>query len=70
MRRIVWSFGGRCDQDRAEHDGMSPCPSFRHLVDRLACVALDDRHLIDWQDEEIHLQTGLGAVRVVKVHRF
>jgi hypothetical protein len=43
---------------------------FDILVNRLARVAFDDRHLIDRQDREIDLQTGLGAVRVVEVDGF
>ena len=70
VRRIIRCFGGRCDQHRAEHTGTPPCPPLRHLVDRLARVAFNHRHLIDRQDGKIHFQAGLGTVGVVEIHGF
>jgi len=45
----------------------APAHQFGHLVNRLAGVAFDDRHLIDRQDREIDFQTGLGTVWVVEI---
>ena len=69
VRRIVRRFGGRGDQHRAEYAGAASRPPLRHLVDRLACVALDGRDVVDRQDREIDLQARLGTVRVVEVNR-
>jgi hypothetical protein len=70
VRFVFRSLGGRRDQHRAEHAGATPRPPLRHLVNRLARVAFNDRHLIDGQDREIHLQASFGAIRVVEIDGF
>ena len=66
--RIVRRLGRGGDQQRPEHARPPPRPPLRHLVDRLAGVALDGRHLIHRQDRKVDLQAGRRALGVGEVH--
>ena len=69
VRRIVGRPGRGGDQQRPEHAGPAPRPPFRHLVDRLAGVALDGGDLIDRQNRKVDLQAGRRPAGVGKVDR-
>ena len=66
--RIVRRLGRGGDQQRPKHARPAPRPPLRHLVDRLAGVPLDGRHLIHRQDRKIDFQAGRRALRVGEVH--
>ena len=67
---VIWGLGSRCDHHGPEHARAPPCPPFRHLVDRLARIALDGGDVVDGQNGEINFEAGFGSVRVVEIHRW
>ena len=64
MGFVVGRLGGGGNQHRAEYAAAPARPPLAHLVNRLAGIAFDHRHLVDRQDRKIHLQAGLGSERV------
>ena len=66
---VLWRFYPYREQHRAEHAGTPPRPPLGHLVNGLACVALDGRDLVDGDDGEINFKTGLGPIGIGEIHR-
>lgn len=68
--QVLGRLGRGRDEHGAEHARPAPGPPFRHLIDRLARVAFNHGNLVHRQDREIHLEAGLGAVRIAEIDGF